>query len=61
MELAVRTGDKGGQRVALRLPGHPLHLMANTLVIIVTLSTMEKLLKMIIVMVAIVVVMVSSL
>ena len=26
LELAVRTGDKGGQRVALRLPGHPLHL-----------------------------------
>ena len=26
LELAVRTVDKGGQRVALRLPGHPLHL-----------------------------------
>ena len=26
LELAVRTGDKGGQRVALRLPGHLLHL-----------------------------------
>ena len=26
LELAVRTGDKGGQRVVLRLPGHPLHL-----------------------------------
>ena len=61
MELAVRTGDKGGQRVALRLPGHPLHLMARFLMIIVTLSTLEKLLKVIFVMVAIVVVMVSSL